>query len=267
MMIRREYYNGPKVIEDLNNFNPVEKSITIFGKTKNINRLRDLDITHLWIIGAKNDDLIKILSLVKPQFVSVYQVLATDLSILETLTDTETIVLRWNTKCEELWNMANNNALKSLVIEDFSKITSVEPIKSAINLDYLILEGGMWKPLKIDTLKPLAALSNLRELRLANIQVKEDGLQPIGELMGLKELMLSNQFETKDYAYLSVKLPETKCDYFKPYIVYDRPIGNNDTMITGKRKPFLNSKVDKDRIKKYESEFYDMVTRFSKASR
>jgi hypothetical protein len=64
----------------------------------------------------------------------------------------------------------------------------------------------------------------LQFIRLANMHVKEDGLKPIEELKNLKELMLSNQFETIDYAYLSVKLPDTTYGSFRPYIKYDKPI-------------------------------------------
>ena len=95
------------------------------------------------------------------------------------------------------------------------------------------------------------------------MHVSEDGLRPIEVLKDLKELWLSNQFETIDYAYLSVKLPNTKCDSFKPYIKYDKPIGDRDTMITGKRKPFLNSLNDRTKIEKYERDFYKMVSDFS----
>jgi hypothetical protein len=262
-MIRREYYQGPKVTDDLMDFNPSESSITIFGNSKNIDRLKDLNITNLWVIGVRDKELHKILSCVKPQFINLYQILIKDLAVLENLTCTETIVLRWNTKSESLWNIARNTKLKELVIEDFPKISSIAPISNAANLEYLILEGGMWNSLKIDTLNPISDLKKLQFLRLANMHVKEGGLKPIAELRGLKELMLSNQFDTVDYAYLAAKLPDTECDYFKPYIKYESPIGKNDTMIVGKRKPFLNSKVDKEKMEKYEKDFYAMVKQFS----
>jgi len=36
-----------------------------------------------------------------------------------------------------------------------------------------------------------------------------------------------------------------------------------DTMINGKGKPFLDSNLDRERIRKYEEEFMDMVKKFS----
>lgn len=262
-MFRREYYTNPKYLSDLNDFNSAENELAIIANAKNIDKLKDLSITKLWLIGGKDKELEKIFSFVTPQFINVYQVLAKDLTILESLTNTETIVLRWNTKSDKLWNMSHNTGLKTLVIEDFPKITSIEAIASANYLEYLVLEGGMWNPLKLDTLKPLSELQMLKFLRLVNMHVREDGLRPIAVLKDLKELMLSNQFETIDYAYLSAKLPGTQCEYFKPYVKYDKPIGDRDIMIIGKRKPFLNSLNDRTKIEKYERDFYKMVSDFS----
>ncbi len=263
-MLRREYYKGQKYLEDLKDFNSLDDSLAIFGKVKNIDRLKDLDIKRLWLYGANEKQLQQILSFISPDFISIYQILAKDLSILETLTETETMVLRWNSKSDQLWNMSHNKGLKALVIEDFQKISTVNPISNAGNLEYLVLEGGMWKPLKLDNLSPLAGLSKIQFLRLANMHVKIDGLTPIANLKGLEELDLSNQFETSEYAYLTAKLPDTKCNYFKPYIKLSNSIGGRDVMVIGKRKPFLNFELDKTKIKKYTSEFEEMVRGFSK---
>lgn len=54
---------------------------------------------------------------------------------------------------------------------------------------------------------------------------------------------------------LSVTLPKTKCDCFKPYIFLSSPIEDKDVMVVGKRKPFLNSKVDVKKLQKYEEQF------------
>jgi Leucine-rich repeat (LRR) protein len=263
-MLRREYYKGPKYLDDLKDFDSSDNSIAIFGKAKNIERLKDLNISKLWLVGTNEKQLQQILSLTSPEFVNIYQILAKDLSILETLSKAETIVLRWNSKSHELWNMSCNKRLKALVIEDFQKISNINTISNARNLEYLVLEGGMWKPLKIDSLNPLSGLTKLQFLRLANMHVKKDGVIPISNLTNLKELDLSNQFETSDYAYLAAKLFDTKCDYFKPYIKLSRAIGGRDVMVIGKRKPFLNFEHDNIKIEKYVHEFDDMVKGFSK---
>ncbi|MGE7768860.1 leucine-rich repeat domain-containing protein, partial [Peribacillus sp. NPDC096540] len=50
-------------------------------------------------------------------------------------------------------------------------------------------------------------------------------------------------------------IPNTKCDKFKPYVHLSSPIEEEDVMVVGKRKPFLNSKVNLQRLQKYEEQF------------
>jgi len=77
--------------------------------------------------------------------------------------------------------------------------------------------------------------------------------------------MVSYGFPTEDYAYLSVKRPDIKCDAFVPFIRRDM-FGDKDTMIVGFRKPFLNSKKDAARIAKYVQQFEALQARFQQGS-
>lgn len=118
---------------------------------------------------------------------------------------------------------------------------------------------GIDKKLNIQTLKPLSVLTNLKYLRLANLKVEDDTLKPLADLKNLEELWLSNQFETKEYAWLATRLPDTKCDMFnavnKVSITGTRNELVWDTMITGRKKPFLLSTQDRQKIDKYITEF------------
>lgn len=50
--------------------------------------------------------------------------------------------------------------------------------------------------------------------------------------------------------------PQTKCDYFHPYVnLGDHPIDGKDIMVIGKRKPFLNSTKDIEKLQRYEKQF------------
>lgn len=95
------------------------------GSAKNLDRLKELSIENLWLIGANDKELRKILPLVNLKFLNLYQVLAKDLTILETLDKTETIILNWNTKSTSLWDISKNKCLKSLEITDFSKLKEI----------------------------------------------------------------------------------------------------------------------------------------------
>lgn len=126
------------------------------------------------------------------------------------------------------------------------------------------LEGDESNALKLDNLEPLKHLHHLVYLGLSHIKVLDDSLWPISELRGLKELLISNQFPTEEFAKLSVALPNTKCDKFSAFVRLPSLADGSDIMVIGKRKPFLNSKKDSSRMKKYEDRFRVLQETFKK---
>jgi hypothetical protein len=251
------YAVKPAVISDISNFDFSKNEISITADAKNLNLLQNIRIDKLWLFSAKEKDIDRIFKIIQPEYVNLYQILAKDLTCLEQL-KCKTLVLDWNTKALKLWNLKKNDNLRKLSVRDFSKISNINEIQNAKKLLSLSLEGEL-KDLKIDSLSPLIHLKKLQYLRLMQIKVADESLEPISGLNNLKKLEISNQFPTKEYANLTVKLPKTECSMFQPYqeveikdeygnLVYDR-------MIIGKRKPFLLSKKDQTRIEKYEKEF------------
>lgn len=246
-------------ILDLNDFDSNEKSLHMSVSAKHIDRLKDLQIDNLWLVGANDKELKRILPLVKLKYLNLYQVLAKDLSILEILSEPETISLNWNTKATKLWDISKNLSLRTLEIIDFSKLEAIDQLSLAKQIDKLVLGGGNNKPLKIKTLQPLSVLTNLKHLGLTNLKVEDDSLKPLAYLKNLDLLEISNQFETKEYAWLATRLMNTKCKMFKATnscnIVGVDNIIVWDTMVTGRKKVFLLSIKDQNRIDKHIAEF------------
>jgi hypothetical protein len=226
---------------------------------KNLDRLKELSIENLWLIGANDKELRKILPLVNLKYLKLYQVLAKDLTILETLNKTETIILNWNTKSTSLWDISKNKCLKTLEITDFSKLEEIDQLSLATQISDLTLGGGHDKPLKINSINPLKNLTNLNTLSLTNLKIAEDTLQPLGHLKSLETLFLSNQFETREYAWLATRLPKTKCKMFQATNSCNIVGAANklvwDTMVTGRKKSFLLSTKDQVKIDKYIKDF------------
>ncbi|MBP1840115.1 hypothetical protein [Formosa algae] len=253
------YETKPGIIEDLKDFDSTSNSLSITSKVKNIERLKNLEIDNLWLFSAKEKDIEKIFNLIQPKYVSLYQVLINDLSCLENLKACETLLLDWNTKATKLWDFKKNKKLKNLSIRDFSKISNIDEIENISQLKSLSLEGGMWKPMKLDSLKSIAVNRNLGYLRLINLRLKDNSLKPLWNLSKLELLDISNQFPTKEIAGLSRVLLNTKCSLFQPYIDVEIKDQNNnlkyDVMIVGKRKPFLLKSKDNKRLEKYIKEF------------
>lgn len=235
----------PEVVHDLGDVDENSTELLITGKTKNIERLKSFsNLTKLWIYKVNQKEFNTILSLVNPKMLFVHELRVEDLSIISSLKDVEVLALEWNTKAQSLWDLSKNTFLNDIA-----------PLQKNTALEFLQLSGGIWNTLNINTLQPLRYLKNLTYLCLSNIKVKDESLEPISELEGLKELEISNQFPTEEYARLSVTLPNTKCDRFAPYIFLSSSIVDKDVMVIGKRKPKLNSKVDGEKLKKYEEQF------------
>jgi len=246
----------PQFVNDLADVNESSTELLIRGKTKNIERLKSFsNLTKLWIYTVNQNEFDTILSLVNPKMLHIYELRVDNLSIISSLKEVEVLALEWNTKAKSLWDLSKNTSLKSLSITDFSKLTDINPLQKNTSLELLQLSGGIWNSLNLNTLQPLRYLKNLKFLGLSNIRVKDESLEPISDLKGLQELEISNQFPTEEYARLSVTLPNTKCDCFKPYIFLSSPIEDKEVMVVGKRKPFLNSKVAVKKLQKYEEQF------------
>lgn len=256
------------IITDLKEFDSRGKSLSIVSSCKNIDRLQSLSIENLWILGANDKELRRILPQVTLKYLNIYQVLAKDLSILESQKQIESIKLEWSSKALKLWDFSKNINLRNLEILDFSKLEDIKQFSFATQVRSLVFSGGNGKPIKIEALKPFEKLNNLTFLGLSNLRVLDGSLKPLGSLKNLKKLSISNQFETKEYAWLATRLIETECNLFKAVTACDiKDIDGRteyDTMVTGKRKPFLLSSKDQAKIDKYINDFEDLKREFSK---
>lgn len=253
----------PEFTQDLKSVRTDIEELVIQGQTKNLQLLSAFtNLTKLWIYTVNQHQFEQIVSHVQPKYLLIYEMRVSDLSPLESLNNLEVVSLQWNTKATSLWDLGKNSNLYSLSIMDFPKLESLDSLETKPDICVLELEGGIWNALTVPTLDPLRKLVNLRHLTLMNIRVKDESLEPISELRQLEELSISNQFPTQEYARLSVRLPKTKCELFQPTILLESPIEDKDIMVVGKRKPFLNSKVDRIRIRKYEDQFREFQERF-----
>ena len=255
----------PNLSEDLNGIDQNSEELFIHGKTKGIDLLASFSrLTKLWVHSVNQKEFNQILGQVNPKMLYVYEMRVEDLSLLSNLSNLQTLGLEWNTRATRLWNLSKNTNLKALTIKGFSKLIEVQILAQAQEIELLEFEGDESNALKLDNLEPLKHLHHLVYLGLSNIKVLDDSLWPISELRGLKELVISNQFPTEEFAKLSVALPDTKCDKFSAFVRLPPLADGSDIMVIGKRKPFLNSKKDSSRMKKYKDRFRVLQETFKK---
>lgn len=245
----------PPLIRGLSDMDETVTELCIRGDIKNIQRLKDFKrLEKLWVYSVNQKQLDLILQLVNPKMLSICGVRAEDLSSFELVNKIEVLELESVTRAERLWDLSATPSLKALSIAKAPKLTDLSALETETALELFDLSGGGAKDLTLPNLLPLRSLKHLKYLGLSNIRVLDESLDPIAGLNDLQELGLSNQFPTEEFAKLSVLLPTVKCNKFKAYLDI-APMGNEDVMIIGKRKPFLNSKTHKERLEKYEQEF------------
>ena len=241
-----------------------EKPVIIAdGQTLLLREVRTrLRVDRARVVGLRPADLERLGALLQTRALALYDVQVEDLSPLRQIEGLEWLSLTWNTKVSSLQPLAALQGLRRLSISDTPKVRDLEPIAALTDLVALNYSGGIWNRATAETLEPLASLNALEELVLTNIRVLHNGLRPLARCRRLRALELSNQFDTADYAFLSVAIPGAACRHFAPYV----PLGiegmKADVMVVGRRKPFLDSNRDADRLARYVAAFEQLQAGF-----
>ena len=86
-----------------------------------------------------------------------------------------------------------------------SSIDALEPLRE---LRIVFLAGGMYKPMRIPSLRPLAGLHGLVKLHLSGVRVADRSLRPLAGLTTLRRLNLPLHFPAEEFAMLELALPQ-----------------------------------------------------------
>jgi hypothetical protein len=113
--------------------------------------------------------------------------------------------------------------LESLTLYAFPRITSLEPIGALTNLKKLVLStppgyDAARKCYEVDSLEPLARLSDLESLTMRGIAPKSGRLDPIRRLTHLRRVDITHvyMFGLEDYAQLAAALPAAEGHCLQP---------------------------------------------------
>lgn len=225
------------------------------GKVKRVADLRaPIRANSAYVVGARQRHLAQVSELLECRALSFKDLQAQDLSPLQRIEGLEWLSITWNTKVTSLKPLATLQGLTRLSLSDVPKVLDLDPIGSLTGLVALNYSGGVWNKATAATLAPLSRLQALEELCITNVRILDGGLRPLAACRRLRRLELSNQFQTADYAYLSVALPDAVCSHFAAYVPVDIE-GLGDAMVVGRRKPFLDSTRDADRLARYVADF------------
>lgn len=261
----------PPTVGDLAEVDRALEAISIAKETRLPRALPDL--THLreiWAFGLDQPQLDAVLSRASPAILHIEASHTADLGMIARLKDLRGLAIDWNTKVETLEFLAGLEALEALSLVDLKRVRDLGPVSALKRLRALQLAGGMWSRFDVETLAPLGELTALEELRLIAIRIRDGSLEPLGRLRRLRTLSIANNAaSTEEFARLSARLPDVACAMFHPYVRADGvimpagadpvaaldEIGDDTVMVTGKGKPFLRARSDRERLLRYCARF------------
>lgn len=191
--------------------------------------------------------------------------LVEDWSLLEKLPDLECVKWFWNQRINKFWNMSKNYALKAIVIEDFTKLHSLDGIETSSSLEWLEFGDAIWRTSNLDSLKPLRN-TKIKHFEFHGNKILDMDVSIIPKLKYLEVFDFpTNIFTTEQVAWLVAKCPNLAGWALRACIEkkgWDEKNNINDVpavIIVGKRKPFLIIKGNEKRIQGYIDKFDELV--------
>ena len=191
-----------------------------------------------------------------------------DFSPLEDLTGLEYLAIYWNQRATRLWDLSRTPNLSGLHFEDFTRLHDLEDLSRGGSLTELRFGDAVWDTSVWNTLEPLEALGGLKALQLSAKKILDARIEPLGALQGLESIKFAgNLFTTAQVAWLRARLPATlESGSLEPLRRFEKPFERDgkvlDVLLTGKRKPWLNSVQDAARIHKHVTEFERLVAAY-----
>lgn len=174
--------------------------------------------------------------------------------------------LRWlalgsSTRLESLQPLTALARLTHLELENLKKIEDFAPLTALRSLESLAVTGSMWTRQKVGSLQPFGEMTWLRALAVDTTHV--ESLRPLARLRNLESLGIGGRLPMQEYAWLSAKLPHTRCQWFAPWLDLSgsglgpcRRCGRDtQVMPTGRGSRVICRYCDADRVRAHEQAF------------
>lgn len=106
-------------------------------------------------------------------------------------------------------------SLRTLLITNAKKMANLDWLAEAHHLEVIGIEGGMWTPFKIPTLKPLAELQSLRAFLGTSTKLADENLMPLAQCPKLAFLGIACAAPRDEFMRLQQARPDLVCDWFR----------------------------------------------------
>lgn len=118
----------------------------------------------------------------------------------------------------DFWPLLDLPALRTLIITNPKKMTDLGWLGDAHHLEVIGIEGGMWSPYKIQSLRPLAGLRSLRAFLGVSTRLADKNLAPLADCPRLEFLSIACVAPQAEFDRLKASKPDLNCDWFRPEI-------------------------------------------------
>lgn len=252
--------NWPDAVRDVGSVRKDRKRLRLIAGATGLERLGQF--THLealWCFGVNQKALAYICKCASLESLYIDTLKSGEISCILKLRSFKVLSIDSCSKIDSLGELSNLKTLEGLAIINFKNVHEVSPLSGLINLQQLAIAGSIWTRMKIESLQPLSSLRNLKYLHLTNLKAEDESLKPLGGLSQLEKLEIANFYPMEEFAWLSSKLKNTRCTWFRPYIEapFECSKCGSDTvaMLTGKGKPSLCKECDAKRLERHVAEF------------
>ena len=185
-----------------------------------------------------------------------------DLSILSQFKSLTVLSVRGGKVELKIGNIDHLEKLNTIYINDQSNPANLKGIESLNSLEKLYIgDFSFGKPVVLMTMDYLIESKSIKELFFSNAVVGFNELKKLISMKNLEDITLSQKYEFEQFAELSVILPNVRSRELKPW--QNCLTEKGDIKINGKRKPYLDSKLHSDRIKKYEKQFKELQMKYA----
>lgn len=172
-------------------------------------------LKRLWCYGVNQEFLDEIADLENLDTLCIEKLTAQDLSPLWKLARLRILVVRGSTSIENLNWVGGLQSLRGLSFESCKKLTDIGPLAQLPDLAAVGIEGGMWTPMRVETLAPLSKISSLEYLFMTNLRVNDGSLKPLHNLSRLKVMLCANFFSKEEFCEMAKARTEVRCNWLR----------------------------------------------------
>jgi hypothetical protein len=108
-------------------------------------------------------------------------------------------------------------ALRTLIITN-PKMKNLDWLRAAHHLEVIGVEGGMWNPYRIESLKPLTGLRSLQAFFGVSTKLMDKDLMPLMECPRLQFLSIASVAPQGEFERLKALKPDLVCRWFDPAV-------------------------------------------------